>query len=139
MGPIIATSGKKDTMIREVLDNLLFDLNDWYKAYEATDLTATRMVSQFGQKMPQDVKTQFDQLMQMYSADPPLITAAYFRDACRDMGIDIPVEVNGQAIADERAQMAEASDPYGARVDEEMRGESTGEEDTGEEPPAEDA
>jgi hypothetical protein len=61
----------------------------------------------------------------MYTAQPPLITAAYFRDACREMGMDIPIAVNGLAIAAEQAQMNAAMDPYRTRLDEES-GEGEG-------------
>lgn len=119
MGPILTSSKKKDTTIREVMDNMLFDLRDWFQAYESTNLINTRCVSRFGEKMPTDNATRFNQLLQMYTATPPLITAAYFRDACREMGIDIPIDVNGLTIAAEQAQMNEAMDPYAQRIDEE--------------------
>ena len=120
MGPILSSAGKKDTSIKEVMDNLLYDLRAWIQVYEGVNMENVYMESAFGQKLPINVKQNFDQLMQMYTADPPLITAAYFRDACREMGIDIPIEVNGAAIAEERAQMAQAMDPYGERVNQEI-------------------
>lgn len=124
MGPILSSAKKKDTFIEEVMNNFLFDLRDWFKTYEGQDFSTTRLVSRFGQKMPINVKERFDMLFQMYSATPPLITAAYFRDACREMGFDIPIEINGLAIAQEQQQMNAAMDPYGQRIDEEI--ETTG-------------
>jgi hypothetical protein len=136
MGPILSTGKRKDRVIREVMDNFLFDLRNWFKAYEAIDMENVRFQSNFGDKMPTDVETEFNRLLQMYSADPPLITAAYFRDACREMGMKIPTDITGAAIAEERAGMAEAMDPYGARVQEEIDG-AGGEEDVVDEEPVE--
>lgn len=120
LSPILSSAKKKDTSIREVMDQFLYDLRNWFRVYEGLDMEAVRFESQFGEKIPQNNQRRFDELMQMYTADPPLITAAYFRDACREMGIDIPTDINGQAIADERAQMATAMDPYGDRVQQEI-------------------
>lgn len=120
MGPIIDTASKRDVLIEEVMNNLLFDLKGWLKVYEGVNIDTTQMVSTFGPKMPQNNKERFDQLLSMYTASPPLITASYFRDACREMGIAIPLDVTGAAIADEQSSMNEVMDPYGARVNEEI-------------------
>lgn len=120
MGPILSASKEKDTSIQEVMDNMVFDLRRWFMAYEGINMENVRFGSTFGEKIPKDNKRRFDELMQMYSADPPLITAAYFRDAAREMGIDIPIDMKGLDIAQERAQMAEAMDPHGSRLDEEI-------------------
>lgn len=120
MGPILDSADQRETVIREVMDQFLFDLQKWLKAYEGINLEGTQMISTFGNKLPTNVKDEFDRLLAMYSADPPLITAAYFRDACRELGISIPVEVTGAAIAEEQASMAEVMDPYGSRVQQEI-------------------
>ena len=133
MGPILKSAERKETLIRESMDQFLFDLRVWAKVYEGVDLTGIMVESEFGEKMPKDNEKRFNELMQLYTADPPLITAAYFRDACREMGIEIPIDLDGAAVAEERAQMAEAMDPYGARVNEEMDA-AGGEEEPPEEP-----
>lgn len=124
MGPIMVSSKKKDVTIIEVMDQMFYDLRSWFKVYEGIDMEAVRFISTTGEKMPVDVKQRFDLLMQMYTADPPLITAAYLRDACREMGIPIPATETGVAIAQERAQMLELMDPYGARIEQEMEDEA---------------
>lgn len=122
MGPILTASKKKDTSIKEVMNNLLYDLRDWFAAYEGVNMTNTRVVSQFGNKMPENAEGRLKMLLQMYTASPPLITAAYFRDAARELGYEIPVDVTGLAIAMEQAQMNEAIDPYRQRLEEEAAG-----------------
>lgn len=116
MGPILTSAKRKDRIISEVMDNMLYDLRAWFKEYEKVDMTNVRFNSKFGSKMPENKKERFDELYQMYTATPPLITGAYFRDACREMGIDIPIDVNGAAIAAEQASLAAAVDPYGVRL-----------------------
>lgn len=120
MGPILSSAKKKDTAIREVMDQMLHDLRAWFKVYEGIDMEAVEFSSTFGQKVPENVKERFDMLLAMYTAEVPLITAAYFRDACREMGLNIPITVDGLAVAAERAQMMEAMDPAGARLNEEI-------------------
>lgn len=120
MGPILGAARKKDTLIVEVMDQMLFDLRNWMAGYESANLENVRFNSKLGQKIPPDNEKRFQELMAMYSADPPLITAAYFRDACREMGMDIPADVTGLAIAEERAAMAAVMDPFGARAEEEI-------------------
>lgn len=123
MGPILSSAKKKDTTIKEVMDNMFFDLRAWFKAYEGVAMDNVRFRSTIGEKLPVDVDKRLTQLMTMYTADPPLITAAYVRDACREMGIPIPADITGQTIADERSQMMAAMDPYGERVNEEIQNE----------------
>lgn len=131
MGPILGASKKKDVTVKEVLNQMFYDLRDWFSAYEGVNMTNVRFEVMFGQKLPEDTKARFDQLFQMYTADPPLITAAYFRDACREMGFEIPIDITGEAIAAERSQMVEAMDPYGTRVDEEIAGAGGDEPEAG--------
>lgn len=120
MNPILEASKKKDTSIKEVMDNMLYDLRAWFKAYEGLDMSNVMFDSVFGPKMPKDIKAQFDMLLKMYTADPPLITAAYFRDAMRELGMEIPVDVNGAAVASEQSAMQSVLDPYGARINQEI-------------------
>lgn len=120
MGPIINSSKKKNTLIQESMDQFMYNLKIWFQVYEGVNMSTVEFNSTFDDPIPEDKQARFDNLMAMYTADPPLITAAYFRDACREMGMGIPTDVNGQAIADERAAMLAASDPSGARMDEEL-------------------
>lgn len=131
MGPILDTAVKKDTSIKDVLNQMLFDLRAWFKAYEGVDMEAVRPQVVFGAKLPRNVKEEFSMLLQMVTSDPPLITMAYFRDAVRELGMEIPATVTGLAIAEERAQLLELMDPYGARAAQEM--EAEGVTDDGEE------
>lgn len=120
MGPIIDTGDQKEQTVQEVMDNMLFDLREWFSAYENLNLGDTRAISGFGSKLPTNTKEEFDRLYQMVTADPPLITMGYFRDACRELGMDIPMDVNSLAIAQEQAQFQEVADPTQARLDEEL-------------------
>lgn len=130
MGPILTAGGKKETLIKEKMDQFLYNIGIWIKVYEGVDMSGVMVESTFGEKIPKDNEKRFNELMQLYSADPPLVTAGYVRDACREMGMEIPLEITGQAIADERAQMAEAMDPFGARAAAEIAADPTQQDDT---------
>lgn len=131
MGPIMDSAKKKDTTIEEVMNNMLFDLRSWAKAYDGVDMSTVEMNSVFDAKLPANNKERFDWLVQMYTATPPLITGAYFRDAVREMGMAIPMDVDGAAIVAEQAAIQALLDPYAGRLNE---GE---EEDVEEEEPEE--
>jgi len=116
LGPIIEESNNRDEEIMSVMDNMLFDLRFWMAEYEGVNVGEARAVSKTGSKIPENAAKQFDALYKMVSHDPPLITMAYFRDAVRELGYDIPPDVDGAAIAAEMAEFAEAVDPDGARL-----------------------
>lgn len=134
MGPIIDAAADKNTLIKEVYDNLLYDLREWFAAYEGLNFNDARMVASFSNELPKNKDKIFAELVQMVTADPPLITMAYFRDAARELGHEIPADVNGLAIAEELRQFKELSgtvDVVDSRLDEEINAADTG--DDGEE------
>lgn len=122
LGPIIEESNSRDLEITAVMDNLLFDLRSWFLEYEGINAGEARAVSNYANKIPVNNTQKFQDLYKMVSSDPPLITMAYFRDAVRELGYDIPKEVNGAAIAAEMSEFAMAVDPEGARLAEEGAG-----------------
>lgn len=122
--PIIASAEDKDLGIQATMDQFLYDLRFWLQEYEGIRVNEAQAVSTFGSKLPLDVQGRFNQLMSMYQAIPPLITGVYFRDACREMGIDIPLTVDGIAIIQEQQAFAEAADASATRTADEAAGAS---------------
>jgi hypothetical protein len=122
LGPIIETSNQRDTGIREVVDQMLYDLRAWFAGYEGVNFGEARINCDFGRKVPKNIKEEFDMLLSMVSNDPPLMTIAAFLDAARDLGVSIPPDMDPLAIAEERAQFMELADPLGARLNDEANG-----------------
>jgi hypothetical protein len=120
MGPILNAAGKKNTLRSEVYDQMFYDLRAWFATYEAMNFGEAQIVNNFGKGLPVDVKQEFDRLYQMVSHDPPLITMGYFREACRELGMAIPLTETGEAIANELAGFQQVADPTGGRLDEEI-------------------
>lgn len=119
MGPIIGAAQDKDLEIEATLNQFLYDLRFWLQEYEGINFGDAQAISTFGNKLPVDVKAEFDRLMQMYASIPPVITGAYFRDRMRELGMPIPLDVNGAAIILEQQAFTEAADPTGGRLEEE--------------------
>lgn len=136
MGPIIDAARKKNTFRTEVYDQLFYDLRAWFVAYEQMNFGDARVVSQFGSGIPRDVQGEFNRLYQMVTSDPPLITMGYFREACRELGMNIPITETGEAIAQEMAGFQTLADPTGGRLDGELDNVDAA---ASEEPPAEEA
>lgn len=127
MGPIITEAEDKDVGIKSTLDQMLFDLlTGWFPAYESQTFADVRGEFTFGSKLPEDKAKKFDQLLQMFNSN--LISGAYFRDAVRELGFDIPLEM-GADILEEQQAAAEALDPAGARLEAEANALSLGEDE----------
>lgn len=120
MGPILNAARKKNTQRIEIYDNLFFDLRAWFTTYEQINFGDAQVVNTFGSGLPIDTKAEFDRLYQMVSADPPLISMGYFREAVRELGMAIPITETNALIAEEIAGFQAIADPTGGRLDDEI-------------------
>jgi hypothetical protein len=123
LAPIIESSNLADNALREVHNQMLFDLRTWLAVYEGQNLENIRWISTFGEKMPRNKTERFNQLLQMYTAIPPIVSGGYVRQELRDDGWNIPDdETLFQQIVDEQAAFTEFSDPNAARTGAEAGG-----------------
>ncbi len=125
MGPILDEADTKDQLIADCLDQLFYDLRQWFDVYENTDfyggdaLEASEkatILCKFGDKLPEDKDATFDRLLKGYNAIPPLWPASYVRDECRRLGFPMPTEVE---IIKAQALELDAAQIEGGRLDEE--------------------
>lgn len=125
MGPILGEAEEKDTGITEVMDNLLFDLKDWFQVYEADNTLANvRPISELGPKLPENKKERFDNILAALQTTPPLISMGTAREWLRDeFGWDIPAN-EMQNVLDELLGLQEAADQAGSRLEQEAAGAS---------------
>lgn len=114
MAPIINSAEEKDLSIKEVHNQMFYDLKNWLLEYEGVNLGDVQPMSVMGPKLPIDKAARFKELMEMYTATPPLITGGYFRDAMRELGWVI--DVTGADIINEQLAFQEAADAYQQRL-----------------------
>jgi hypothetical protein len=128
MGPILAKNAEKEDEILGVMDNLLYDLcTMWFPVFEGFTSDAVAL-SQVDDPLPVNRKAVLDEIVQMLSSDPPLISAEYARTLLSEkLGYDFPSEM-ATAVVTEAAALAEARnvDPFASRVAGELEREAAG-------------
>jgi hypothetical protein len=120
MGPILDEAGIKDQLINDCMNQMLYDLQFWARAYEGEDLSTVSIVSQVGPKLPEDQAAWITTLLNGYNAIPPLWSGGYVRDELRRMGHDIPPNQIADILAEQEALSAvgvEGTDTTGQRLD----------------------
>jgi len=122
MAPILAGNEEKEDEINGVMDHMLHDIvTMWFPEFEDLESPA-RAVSTVGDPLPVNRAAVLQEVVQMLSTTPPLISAEYARVILQEkLGYDFPTEMataivtEAQAIADARAV-----DPFLVRVKQEL-------------------
>jgi hypothetical protein len=116
MSPLLAKTDEKDIGIREVMSQMFYDLvTQWLPVYESVGpvFENITVAPVFGDKMPVDREKFFAELDKMLIEN--VISAAYYREQAAKFGYIFPEGI-GLDIVQEQAAMAEAQDPFGARL-----------------------
>ncbi len=137
LGPILDEGAVKERLIMTVVNQMMFDLRQWFDVYEGVDFgeydalnpgASTVMVGQVGPRLPEDDNVWTKFLMEGYNSLPAIFSGEYVRSELRRMGRDIPDETEMlKQIAKEAAFFSAATDPEGTRLAEE--GEDDGEDE----------
>lgn len=124
LAPTLASAAEKDTVIIDVMTNLLYDLAKWFVAYEGGTfrslMEVTRWVPVFGPKLPMNVTQERADLIALTTAK--LLPPSYARTKLRELGYDdMPTEevIEAELAANNQAEQ----DAFGARVDQEVNTE----------------
>lgn len=106
MAPLLDETDEQDRHIRDVLNQMLYDLKAWHKAYEGVDFGEAIITTSFGDKLPKDKDAEANRLQDMYVNR--LISKQFYRDQMTALfGYDFPADMDAQ-IANDMA----AEDPY---------------------------
>ena len=131
LAPMIAKTDEKDTILREIHDQMFYDLaTQWFPTYEGARFDGLTVMSTIGDKMPVDREKRFVELNDML--DRQVISAAYYRLEAAKFGYVFP-EGLGEDVVQEKAAMAVAQDPFALRSLDEVGaddGSSTGQQPT---------
>ena len=118
LSPLLAKTDEKDISIKEVHAQMFYDLvTQWFPAYEGVAMTGVQVAPIFGDKLPVDREKRLQELNEML--DRNVISAAYYRSEAAKLGYVFPEGI-GIDVVQERTAMAEAQDPFGRRVQEEL-------------------
>jgi hypothetical protein len=74
MAPLLARATEKDLVIDEKFKQILFDLRNWFAAYEGVNLDNIRWIPAYADKLPVNKKELFNEIIQMLGSSPPLIS-----------------------------------------------------------------
>lgn len=122
MAPILAKNEEKELELLGTSDQMLYDLSAmWFPVYEGLT-TAARAISSIDDPMPVNRKAVVEEVIQLLSTDPPLISAEYARTLLSEkLGYDFPDEMMN-TITTEAAAFAAARnpDPFASRTASEL-------------------
>lgn len=124
LSPLLAKNADKEVEMLSVYDHMLYDIVQmWLPAYE--QLTAglqVEVVSVVEDPMPVNREARIQELINLTTCTPPIISAEYARHELAKYGYEFPAEM-GEAIVAETSAYTTAAfpDPYTARVASELQ------------------
>jgi hypothetical protein len=138
LGPIMATTGKKDDELVELMGQFFYDLQFWLQVYEELPMLApvegdlvpkATVVPVVGQKMPVNLTEVIKNVVDLRNCVPPVISVRTSLSLLRAAGMAIPEDEEAQLLKETQASMDALLEPSGdeeiaddARVDAELEG-----------------
>lgn len=99
MAPTIDAATEKDEMIAAVNNQMLYDLRDWFKAFEGVDFGEVVLTTMFGDKIPRNRKDEIAELDNLL--ERKVISTAYYRqEMTKRFGYKFPKEIEDEIAAD---------------------------------------
>ena len=125
MAPILSQNAEKEDELLGVMDHLLFDLvTMWLPEFEGFS-TGARAISSVQDPLPVNRKAIMDEVVQMLSTEPPLISPEYARTILQEkLGYQFTEEMGAAVVeAAEAFAAARAVDPFARRAQYEIERE----------------
>lgn len=117
--PTAAKLEARDLLGQTKLEQMFFDWKTWLAVFEGQDFRASRITVTLGQKLPEDRKQKFAELVQMLT--DKVISRSYFREEVTKLGYIFPPDEELEAeIVSEEAALLDAMDLPGSRIDQEL-------------------
>jgi hypothetical protein len=114
MAPMLAKVDEKDQLVKDVHDQMFFDLvNGWFPGYESTSFGDARVRARVGDKLPVDRAARFKELNDML--DKGVISSDFYRSEATKLGYKFPDTMVNEIAAD-NATKAALVDPFGTRL-----------------------
>lgn len=90
LGPVLASAQEREIGLSAKIANLLYDLPDWYSAYEGEAVPKLDLDIKFGPKLPVNEEKRVLELIRLFETG--LVSSEYVHDQMRKMGRDLPEE-----------------------------------------------
>lgn len=114
MAPTVDAADEKDMHIKDVFDQLLFDLKTWFRVFESIDLGEAEIFTAFGDKLPGNRQSEIEELLKLLESG--VVSVEFVQSELTDRyGFQFPADMLTQ-IANKRAADAAAADPYASRA-----------------------
>lgn len=124
LSPILAKAEEQDRLIRDVHAQMLYDLQRWFQVYEGANFTDVLLLPTFADKLPKNRKSALEEIIQMMSTNPPIISAQSARNYLEAQGFTGMFEEDEEERVMIEQQMAaqavQGQDPLAVRTAEEL-------------------
>jgi hypothetical protein len=122
LGPLLSKVDEREETVIDTHMQMYHDICQmWIPAYEGlTNPTAAMPIH--GDPLPENRDIKFKEIMAMWQATPPLVDIDWVHDELRKLGYDFPKDALNKILS-ERQALAQATDPFAARM---MEEEETG-------------
>lgn len=117
MGPLLDTADEADLVIKDVINQLFFDLKSWFSAYEALNFPTALIECEMGEKLPLDKDAEWKNFYAMWM-DGAITLDVLIKKGEDLFGWEFPadmvatIEANQQAAAGAAAQ----ADAFASRL-----------------------
>lgn len=122
MSPLLAANKEKQLEIIGKTDQMIYDLQHmWFPAYEEVNFEPLLMESVVGHPLPQNREAAIKEVIELATANPPLITIEEARAKLKELGYELS-ETDAAAILDQVSKIAGSADPFAARMNTDLAG-----------------
>lgn len=80
LSPTLTMAEEKDRLIKDVITQMMYDLQRWFEVYEGTNFTDVLLVPTFGDKLPTNRKAEVDLVAALMGTIPPVLSAQSARN-----------------------------------------------------------
>lgn len=121
LGPMLAHAEEKEQIVTDIMTNMLYDLRNWFTAYEGINLGDVVWIPTYGDKIPINHKQKFAEIIAMLTTPVPLVSTQWARMELTKLGYTFPddTELIGQIVEEKMVVGSVEADPFGERTGQE--------------------
>ena len=123
LAPIFARADEKQLIWVDVITQMLFDLKQWFIAFESINIGDCVWVPTFGDRLPPNKAAKVKEILAIAAVTPPIVSRAWVRKELAKLGYefgDTDDAMLAEIIAELQAYAQVESDVTGSRIDSEL-------------------
>lgn len=119
LAPLLTRAEKKEQIVTDVLNNMLFDLKAWFQAYEGMSFGEAIWQPVYGDKIPVNRKQKFDEIMALAQATPTIVSMEWIWNELNKLGFEIknPTDLMSQILGNKEMIGKVEADALGMSMD----------------------